>query len=113
MHDLALVAESLLRRLGLSSGQAAVLNSGSESSPQLLVYVFDKQIQAGRCRLATWHGLPVEFIRMEEVQPYYGTSTAVTLFPIARRPSQARLHRGFTIRTCGSLRGGAGTTTSA
>ena len=69
MCDLPATAESLLRSLGLTSSQAAVLNSGSETSPKLLVYVFAPRVSVKGMHVRSWCGLPVEFVRMKRPKP--------------------------------------------
>ena len=58
-----------MRSLGLTSSQAAVLNSGSETSPKLLVYVFDPRVRVESLHVRSWCGLPVEFSRMKRPKP--------------------------------------------
>lgn len=64
-------AESLMRSLGLTSAQAAVLSAGSDSHPKLLVYVFDKRFRIDDLKIRKWQGIPVEVVRMKRVQPHH------------------------------------------
>lgn len=77
MRDLVEAAESLMRCLGLTSTEAAVVSAGSEDQPKLLVYVFDKRIRTESLTIRNWQGIPVEVVRMKRVQPHTSPQLAM------------------------------------
>lgn len=55
-------------KLGLTTSQAAVLSSGSDEFPKLLIYVFDKMVRTEAIEISDWQGVPVEFVKQKRMK---------------------------------------------
>ena len=64
------IAQGLLKRMQLSSAQAAVLLDQSSEPETLRVYIFDGRISKQSFDIKQWRGYRVDIVRDAKVEPH-------------------------------------------